>query len=159
MVTAAAVTMAYDGDFMRRKRQDGNAVTNYLWDGAQVLIETDGGNTTAARYTLAPFGYGDLVAQRRSSATLFFHFDAIGTMRALTDSSQAVTDTAIYRAFGIRVASTGSSTTPYRWVGKLGYATDARMDGHLLRRRWYWRNTGYDSRGRRAETMRNRYYT
>ena len=61
--------MTYDGDFMRRKRQEGAATANYLWDGAQVLAETDGSNATVARYTLAPFGYGDLVAQRRSAAS------------------------------------------------------------------------------------------
>ena len=121
----ATATMTYDGDFMRRKRQEGATTANYLWDGAQVLAETDGSNATVARYTLAPFGFGDLVAQRRSAASHWYHFDALGSTRALTDSGAAVTDTALYQAFGTQVAASGSTVNPHSWVGKLGYATEA----------------------------------
>jgi RHS repeat-associated protein len=133
----ATATMTYDADFMRRKRQEGAATANYLWDGAQVLAETDGSNATVARYTLAPFGFGDLVAQRRSAATRWYHFDALGSTRALTDSGAAVTDTALYQAFGTQVASSGSTVNPHSWVGRLGYGTEARLSGYLLRRRYY----------------------
>jgi RHS repeat-associated protein len=133
---------------MRRQRQEGAATANYLRgassrrDGAQVLAETDGSNATVARYTLAPFGYGDLVAQRRSSATHWYHFDALGSTRALTDSGATVTDTALFQAFGTQVASSGSTVNPHSWVGKLGYATEARLSGYLLRRRYYQDGVG-----------------
>jgi RHS repeat-associated protein len=133
----ATATITYDGDFMRRKRQEGAATANFIWDGTQVLAETDGSNATVVRYTLAPFGFGDLVAQRRSAATHWYHFDALGSTRALTDSGAAVTDTALYQAFGTPVASSGSTVNPHSWVGRLGYATEARLSGYLLRRRHY----------------------
>jgi RHS repeat-associated protein len=133
----ATATMTYDGDFMRRKRQEGATTANYLWDGAQVLVETDGSNNTVARYTLAPFRFGDLLAQRRSAASRWYHFDALGSTRALSDSGASVTDTALYQAFGTQVASSGSTVNPHAWVGKLGYATEARLNGYLLRRRYY----------------------
>jgi YD repeat-containing protein len=50
---AGVVTMIYDGDHMCRKRQDASCTAKYVWDGAQVLLDTDAGDATVARYTLA----------------------------------------------------------------------------------------------------------
>jgi RHS repeat-associated protein len=131
--------MVYDGDLVRSKREEGASTAKYLWDGAQVLMETDGSDDTQARYTLAPFGYGDLVSQRRGDDSRFFHFDAIGTTRALTDADQAVTDSYIHRAFGTYVSTAGDTLNYFRYIGKLGYYQDyASPDGGFyVRRRYY----------------------
>jgi hypothetical protein len=101
--TAASLyTMTYDGDLLRRKRVEGATVWNFLWDGAQVLIETGSNNVTKTRYTLAPRGYGDLLTQRKAGVDSWYHFDALGTTRALTNSSGTVTDTGLHYAFGSR---------------------------------------------------------
>ena len=131
------VTMTYDGTHMRRQREEGASTAKYLWDGAQILLETDAGDTTVARYTLAPFGYGDLLSQRRSNASSFYHFDAIGSTRALTAADQSTTETYLYEAFGTLRASTGTTANPYRYGGRLGYLHEAALDGYLLRRRYY----------------------
>ena len=133
----ARVTMTHDGTHMRRQRAEGASTAKYLWDGAQILLETDAGDTTVARYTLAPFGYGDLLSQRRSNASSFYHFDAIGSTRALTASDQATTDTYLYDAFGTLRASTGSATNPYRYAGMLGYVGEGALGGYVLRSRHY----------------------
>ncbi|MBM3499050.1 MAG: RHS repeat-associated core domain-containing protein [Armatimonadetes bacterium] len=131
------VTMTYDGDHLRRKRQNGSGTAKYLWDEQQVLLETNGNGVTQARYTLAPLGYGDLVSMRRNGATSFCHFDAIGSTRALTDGDEAVTDTYLYSAFGNLLASTGSTENPYRYIGELGYQQETGLSGYYLRRRYY----------------------
>jgi RHS repeat-associated protein len=100
-------------------------------------MDLDGSDATVARYTLAPFGYGDLLSQRRGNATSFYHFDALGSTRALTESDEDISDTYLYDAWGVLKASTGSTTNPYRYVGKLGYLSEAALDGYLLRRRYY----------------------
>jgi hypothetical protein len=74
------VTMAYDGDLKRRKRVWANSWNSYLWDREQVVLELDKKDNTIARYTLAPFGYGDLVSQRPSEVTSFPRFEALGTV-------------------------------------------------------------------------------
>jgi len=105
-----------------------------VWDGQQVLTVLDQADDTQARYTLAPFGYGDLVSQRRGDDSHFFHFDAIGTTRALTDADQAVTDSYIRRAFGTYVSTTGDTLNYFRYIGKLGYYQDwAVPDGGPMR--------------------------
>ena len=136
------VTMVYDGDHMRRKREEGAATAKYLWDGAQILMDLDGSDATVARYTLAPFGYGDLLSQRRSNATSFYHFDSLGSTRALTESDEDISDTYVYDAWGVLAASTGSTTNPYRYVGKLGYACEDALLGALLRSRYYQYEVG-----------------
>jgi RHS repeat-associated protein len=130
-------TMTYDGDLKRRKRAQAASWTTYLWDGQQIVLELDKNANTTVRYTQAPRGYGDLVSQRRSSTTSFFHFDAIGTTRALTDASQSVTDTYIMRAFGTYRATTGSTVNNFRYIGRLGYYRETAVSGFLLRRRYY----------------------
>jgi len=102
-------------------------------------METDGSDNTQARYTLAPFGYGDLVSQRRGDDSRFFHFDAIGTTRALTEADQAVTDSYIHRAFGTYVSTTGDTLNYFRYLGKLGYYQDWAVPdgGRYVRRRYY----------------------
>ena len=138
----ARVTMTYDGTHMRRQREEGASTAKYLWDGAQILMETDGSGTTAARYTLAPFGYGDLLSQRRSNASSFYHFDAIGSTRALSDDGESLTDTYAFEAWGSPCATMGDTPNPYRYVGRLGYYDEPSVDGCLLGRRYYGATAG-----------------
>jgi YD repeat-containing protein len=136
------VTMTYDGDHMRRKREEGASAAKYVWDGAQVLLDTDAGDATVARYTLAPFGYGDLVSQRRSGATSLYHFDSLGSTRALTDASEAITDTYLYEAWGAVRATAGETPNPWRYMGNLGCAREESVSGYYLRRRHYRAEVG-----------------
>ena len=48
----------------------------------------------------------------------YFHADALGSVRALTDSSQSVTDRFSYSAFGETTDSTGDDESPYRFAGE-----------------------------------------
>lgn len=97
--------------------------TNYVWNPVFDCItkETNDAGATVARYTQEPKHYGGLISQHRSGATSIYHYDAIGTTRALTDNSQAVTDTAVYSAFGEKVTSTGTTVNPFSFIGIAGY--------------------------------------
>jgi RHS repeat-associated protein len=68
-----------------------------------------------------------LISTNREGTKRYFHFDGVGSTRALTDSSETVTDTYEYNAFGVLKASTGSSTNPFRYVGQYGYYDDGAM--------------------------------
>ena len=63
---------------------------------------------------------GQLIA-RIGASTHYYHFDALGSTRFLTNGSGTVTDTYTYDAWGKQTASTGSTAQPYRFVGQLGY--------------------------------------
>ena len=114
-------TMTYDAEGLRRQKEEGATVTKFLWDAQKVLLETDGQNATVAAYTLSDDVYGDLVSQRRSGVSRFHQFDALGSTDRLTASDGTVTDSYVYYAFGQERASSGTTTNPYRYLGRLGY--------------------------------------
>ena len=96
-------------------------ITKYLVDDrnptgyAQVYTETTG--STTRLYVL---GLG-LVAERfsgGSTITRYYDYDGHGSVRALTDTTGAVTDTYDYDAFGNLIHSTGSSPNNYLFAGE-----------------------------------------
>ncbi len=129
-------TMTYAGDGKRRRMEDSEGAHDFMWDQENIRLDLDRASTRAA-YTHAPSIYGHLVSQRRSGATSFHHFDALGSTRALTNSGQAATDTRDYRAFGLTNASSGSTVSPFWWVGRLGYYHQPDTADHWLRARTY----------------------
>jgi len=53
----------------------------------------------------------------------FYHFDALGSTRLLTDASGTVTDSYSYDGWGNVTGHTGDTGQPYQFVGQLGYYT------------------------------------
>ena len=95
------------------------AVTNYVWDTVfdSYLTEQDEAGNTQAVYTNEPVPFGRLISQRRGGATSYYHYDAQGSTRQLTDEDQNVTDSATYTAFGEKVASSGTTQNPFGYKG------------------------------------------
>ena len=101
-----------------------------------MLLETDAGESTVVQYTLSNEVYGDLLSQRRSGSSNFFHFDALGSTDRLTNAAGTVTDSYTCYAFGQQRASSGTTTNPYRYVGRLGYYRNG-TELLYLRARYY----------------------
>lgn len=115
------------------------AKTQFIWDpmSDNVLQEKDELGATQATYTYEPGPFGNLISQSRGGTTSYYHFDAQGSTRELTDSSGNVTDTNMYDAWGVNVGSTGSTENPYGWIGKWGYRDDSGLSIHDVRNRQY----------------------
>ena len=127
-------TFTLDGEGKRRRLEDSTGLRNLLWDLENILVETDSGQATVARYTLAPQLYGELVSQRRAGATAFHHFDAVGSTNALTAADASIAAQYLYTAFGQQTLLSGTSANRLTWVGRIGYY---RQDGD----RYWVRNT------------------
>lgn len=141
----------YDGDGKRVKKQDSTGTTKEIWDSENVLEETDGSDATQAVYTLGLAMYGDVLSQRRGGTTQFFHFDAMGSTNQLSNISAMVTDSYLYKAFGITVISSGTTANPFRFVGREGYYLDGDLYTYWLRARIYEPVTGrFTSRDQRG---------
>ncbi len=142
LATPATTTFTYDGDGLRRQTVTAAGTTNFIWDGQDALMETDVSNNTQVTYTQTPNLYGNLVSQRRGATTKYYHFDALGSTVALTDSGENITDTYKYYAFGGSLASTGATTNNLRFVGNLGYYNEASLSLQYLRARYYQPGAG-----------------
>src|SRR5262249_49820932 len=106
----------------------GGVTTTFCFDGSQVMLEKQSGTTTAS-YT-----YGTELINRSSETMLF---DGHGDLRTVTNSSQAVTATGNYEAYGTSVGGTGSSATPYQYGASSGYRTDGDAGLIYIEARWY----------------------
>ena len=113
---------------LRVQKIDSSGTRNYITDGDSPAagVLSDG---------LATFTPG--LSERRSSTSSFYHGDALGSTRSQTSSSQSVTDTKRYDAFGMLIASSGSNPTPFGFVGGSQYQTDADSGLMLLGHRYY----------------------
>jgi RHS repeat-associated protein len=95
----------------------------------------------------------DLLSQSRNGAVSYFHTDALGSTRALTDQGGNLSDSYAYQAFGEVDSQTGATENSYLFAGEqydptLGqyYLRDRYMDpevGRFIQRDKF---DGYDSR-------------
>ena len=98
----------------------------YVWDElSDNVIEEYEDGVLSVSYDHEPGLYGNLLSQNRNGVTSYYHYDGRGDTVALTDDSGNVTDTKEYDAWGNVVASTGSTVTPYQFVGRSGFQKDA----------------------------------
>ena len=114
--------MVYDGDGNRVSETVGGVRTKYLVADqnltgyAQVIAEFQNGTVSRA------YSYGlTLISQRlgaSGSQLCFYGFDGHGSVRFLTDSTGAVTDTYDYDAFGNLISQTGTTPNNYLFAGE-----------------------------------------
>ena len=79
-------------------------------------------------------GYSPLVSQLGSQH--WFQFDALGTTLGLTDGSGGLSDTFLYEAFGMSLGRTGTTETPYQYVGGYGYFEEPGVGLEQVWWRW-----------------------
>ena len=122
------VTLVYNGDQMRVEKETASSTRKLVYDGQNILLETDGSNLVQSVNTLEPLEYGNLIAQRQLQSGIWvpvtYQFDGLGSTDSLTDSAQVVTDTYTYFAFGKLKNSTGTTANEFQWVGQLLYVID-----------------------------------
>ncbi|MFZ6732650.1 RHS repeat-associated core domain-containing protein [Undibacterium sp. Ji42W] len=146
--TAIAVARySYDSNGNRvQKSEPGqntspDKVTNYLVDEtfeyAQTVQETtsQAGATESTSYV---WGNG-LIQQSRVGQLSYYHADALGSTKALTNSNGSVTDAYQYDAFGAVLNNTGITANNYRYTGE--YFDDI-IELQYNRARWYSADSG-----------------
>ena len=117
----------------------GGVTTKYLVDTLnpthlpQVLDETVNGSVTRTyAYGLQRISENQLVGSTWTPG--FYGYDGHGNVRLLTNTSGTVTDTYQYDAFGMPIASTGTTANNYLYSGE---QFDSSVGWYQLRQRWY----------------------
>ena len=127
------IDYTYDANGIRQSQTVNGNTISYLVDQnrdyAQVLEERDATGALIVAYT-----YGDdLLSQHRGGTTRYYHYDGLGSTRALTDATEAITDTYTYDAFGNLIRSTGTTPNNYLYTGE---QYDPNIGFYYLRARY-----------------------
>ena len=117
-------TLTYNADGLRVTVENSAGTSNILWDGKQYLAESDGLGNIIVCYTNEPDEFTNLISQSTATASLFYHYDALGSTRQVSNAAELVTDSFLFDAWGNEVAHTGTSRIPFRFVGRHGYYYD-----------------------------------
>ncbi|MEW6131401.1 MAG: RHS repeat-associated core domain-containing protein [Acidobacteriota bacterium] len=129
-VTQSVVDYAYDGLGRRASRTINHTTTNFLYDGADVVLDRRSDSTSVSY--LNGIGIDDKLRQASNAASsLYFLQDHLGSTTALTDASGAVVERQQYEPFG---ASMGTSLTRYGYTGR---EKDEATGLLYYRARWY----------------------
>jgi RHS repeat-associated protein len=152
LVQAGGVRIVYDGDGNRVSGTVSGVTTKYLVADqnltgyAQVMDELQSGTVSRT------YSYGlSLISQRLTAngqGPSFYGLDGHGSVRFLTDSTGAVTDTYDYDAFGNLLAQTGATPNNYLFAGE---QFDPLLGVYFNRARYYdqragrfWTMDGYE---------------
>jgi choice-of-anchor A domain-containing protein/RHS repeat-associated protein len=131
-------TYTYNPNGIRNGKTEGGITTRFIVDEnrdyAQVLEEITNGIITTT------YSYGhDLISQDKNGVTSFYHYDGLGSTRALSDVVGTLTDTYDYEAFGEVLTQTGSTENSYLFTGE---QFDAGLNQYYLRARYYDQSVG-----------------
>ncbi len=113
--SAAGSTTTYtsDGDGRRVSATTGGTTIPYLWDMAASHDELVSDGTRSYLHA-----GGNVLAEKSASSVAYPLADALGSVRAITDATGAVTGTASFDAFGATTTQTGA-TSIFGFTGEM----------------------------------------
>ena len=136
--SSGTVTFRYDPFGRRIQKSSASGVTNYLYDVANLVDEVDGGGSVQVRYT-QDLGLDQDLAQQRSSSTMYYEQDGVGSVTSSTNSAGGLLNTYAYDSYGKLSSSSGTLTNALRFVGR---EFDQETGLYFLRARYYNPNIG-----------------
>jgi RHS repeat-associated protein len=138
------VTLAYNGLGQLVSKTASGVTTQYLIDDLsptgypQVVAEVANGQPVRT-YTYGLERISELQTVNNAPTASFYQYDGRGTVRMLTNSAGAVTDTYEYDSFGNLISKSGTTPNVYLYRGE---RYDADLGLYYLRARWYNPATG-----------------
>jgi RHS repeat-associated protein len=112
------VTYQYDADGNRVAETQDGVETRFLLDTNRPLAQVLEEYTPAGRVQAAYIYGTGLILMDRGGTLSYYHTDALGSVRALTDAAGKVTDRYTYDAFGLLIDRTGDTPNPYQFAGQ-----------------------------------------
>jgi len=109
-----------------------------LYDGANLIEETDSGGSEMARYVFGS-GIDEPLAASRGASTKFYQADGLGSITSLSTTAGVVGDSFVYDSYGNVTSSTGSFAQPFRFTGR---EWDVETGLYYYRARYYEPTTG-----------------
>ena len=126
------ITYTYDALGRRASKTVGATTTRYVYDGARVIAEYDGGGQFLRKYVYGP-GLDEPVLMQVGTARYYYLFDALGSVIGLTDASGNPVESYRYNAYGqpLQASTVGN---PYMFTGR---RFDSETGLYYYRNRYY----------------------
>lgn len=129
-----AIEYEYDAENNRTLKTEYGKTTSYVVNPnislSQVLTSTKDGETTYYIYGLG------LIAEEKDDTYKTYHYDYRGSTTAITDEQGNTTDRIYYDVHGSVINRTGTTNTPFLYVGQYGVETDDN-GLYYMRARYY----------------------
>jgi RHS repeat-associated protein len=106
----------------------------------RILADTDSSGTIMTRYVHGPDGLG-YKEDVTTAAITCYHADAMGNILRLTDATGTAIADYSYNPYGRLLATTGTATNPYRFVGSQGVMEEF-PNLYFMRARYYSAEAG-----------------
>ena len=135
------ITYKYDVTGRRSEKKVDGYTTRYCYDGSHVIAEYDGNNNLLRKYIYGP-GVDEpicMIEVADSNAAYYYHYDALGSVVALSDSSGDTVQTYEYSVYGQVAAEDPNHTNPYMFTGR---RFDIEIGLYYYRARYYDPFTG-----------------
>ncbi len=131
---STTVTYKYDGFGRRIEKNFNGAVTRYVYDEEDILLEYDGSNSFVARYSHGDRIDQPLAVQRAGVGFFYYQADHLGSIRSLTASSGTVANAYGYDSYGRLLSISELFVQPYAYTGR---ELDAESGLYYYRARYY----------------------
>ena len=136
---STTVTYKYDGLGRRIEKNVAGAVTRYVYDGEDILLEYDGTNTFVARYSHGDQVDQPLVLQKAGAGFFYYHGNHQGSITHLTDSVGTIANSYVYDSYGRQLTVAEAVSQPFSYTGR---EYDAESGLYFYRARYFDANTG-----------------
>ena len=150
LISAAksGTTAAYAYDSFGRRIQKGLSpqgtvpeITTYVYDGDQIIAEYDNSGNLTTKYIFGP-GIDEPVLMTKGGQSYYYHFDGLGSVTSLTNSTGSTGESYTYDAFGKPLIKNASGTpltassigNRYMFTGR---EYDAETGLYFYRARYY----------------------
>ncbi len=107
----------YDGLDRRTYKKVGTAETYFIYDGDEVIAEYNGSGALQAEYVTG-VGIDEVLTMDRSSTTYYYHYDGLGNVTEVTNSSGTIQENYTYDPYGTPSVTSSSIDNPYRFTGR-----------------------------------------
>ena len=121
----------YNADGLRQSKTVNGVTTKQIWDGSNIVGETDGSGAVLSVYTR---GLKGVISDRAGEEETYYIYDGHGDVNMLMDSTGEIIKQYSYDAFGVEQNKDDSDTNPFRYCGEY---FDNETESIYLRARYY----------------------
>ncbi|MBU4488531.1 MAG: putative Ig domain-containing protein [Candidatus Omnitrophica bacterium] len=125
---AGEAIYTYDYLSRRIKVNDNGTITKYIYDGNRVIAETDNVGNIICEYVYGN-SIDEILYMIKGANFYYYHYDGLGSVKAITDPAGAIVETYTYDAYGKPTLYDSTHTEiPQSQFGNRHYFTGREFD-------------------------------